>query len=165
MSAGVPKGTFPEFLTRTDKHGNFTNALWTQAALVVALILIPLMGPNSIDYFFELIADLSGLSLTVPYIVLAAAYLVFRLKQGSGPFTMLKSNVLAVTVASITAVVGVAGFFGAGIDYYFDKETGVEPIGAIVRTYGTPLILIALGFGLSAVNRLRAGTSPRTSKE
>jgi len=153
MFAAVPEGTFPEFLTRTDKQGNFLNALWTQAGIVVVLIAIPLIGLDSIDSFFRLLTDLSSLSLVIPYIVLAAGYFVFRLKKISAPFTMLRSGYLAATVALITVLVGMAGFFGAGIEYYIDAETRTEAIKAILMVYGGPFILIGVGFGLTRISR------------
>jgi len=165
MFAGVPRGTFPEFLTRTNKGGNLTNALWTQAGIVVVLIAIPLIGLKSIDEFFRLLTDLSSLSLVIPYIVLAVAYLVFRLKKVSAPFTMLKSNRLAVTVALIAVAVGMAGFLGAGIDSYVDAETHIEAIRAVLMVYGGPLVLIALGFGLTAANRARAKIRPNSTEQ
>ena len=165
MFAGVPKGTFPEFLTRTDKQGNFSNALWTQAGIVIVLITIPMVGLDSIDSFFRLVTNLSTLSLVIPYVVLAAAYFVFRLKRTPAPFTMFKSNHLAATVALITVVVSIFGFFGAGIDYYVGAETRSEAIKAVLMIYGGPLILIALGFGLIAANRVRTRMGPNSLKE
>lgn len=165
MFAAVPKDTFPEFLTRVNSQRNFTNALWTQAGIVIVLIAIPLIGIESIDSFFRLVTNLSSLSLVIPYIILAAAYFVFRLKQTSAPFTMLKSKGLAATVALITVVVGIVGFLGAGIDYYIDAKTGTEAIQTILTTYGGPLILIALGFGLTAANRARSKMDPNSLKQ
>ena len=153
MFAAVPEGTFPEFLRRTDKQGNFLNALWVQAGIVVVLIAIPLIGLNSIDSFFRLLTDLSSLSLVIPYIVLAGAYLVFRLKKIYAPFTMLRSGYLAATVALIAVVVGMAGFFGAGIEYYINAEARTEAIKAILTVYGGPFVLIALGFCLTWISR------------
>lgn len=165
MFAGVPKGTFPEFLTRTDKQGNLSHALWTQAGIVIVLITIPLAGLNSIDSFFRLVTNLSTLSLVIPYVILAAAYFVFRLKNTPVPFTIFKSNRLAATVALITVAVSIVGFVGAGIDYYIDAETRAEAIKAVMMVYGGPLILIALGFGLVAANRIRTKTNPTSIKE
>ena len=153
MFADVPEKTFPKFLTSVDQHGSFSNALWTQAGVVVILIAIPLLGLNSIDSFFRLVTDLSALSLVIPYVVLAAAFLVFRMKGSPGPFTMLRSNKLAIMVAGITLVVGAAAFVGAGLDYYMEAETTGEAVKAILMTYGGPFILILLGFGLTAYNR------------
>lgn len=155
MFADVPKGTFPKFLTRMDAKGNLTNALWTQAGIVIALIAIPLLGIKGIDSFFELITNLSALSTVIPYVILAAAYLAFRLKKTPAPFTMIKSNRVAVPVALVTILVSIAAFFGAGLDYYVGAETNAEAIKAILMTYGGPLVLIAVGFALSAANKAR----------
>lgn len=149
MFSEVPAGTFPKFLTRKDADGSLTQALWSQAGIVIILIAIPLVGLESIDAFFRLITDLSALSLVLPYVILALAYLVYRSKHGAAPFSMFKSNGVAMTVGIATVLVSIAGFFGAGIDYYVDAETGLEAVKAILLTYGGPFILILLGYGLT----------------
>ena len=149
MFAEVPENTFPKLLTAQDKTGSFSNALWIQAGIVVFLNLVPLIGLSSIDVLFRLLTDLSALSLVIPYIILAVAFLVFRLRNDPGPFTMLRSNKLAAVVAIMTIIISVAGFFGAGIDYYVDAETGLEAAKAILMTYGGPILLIALGYGFT----------------
>jgi amino acid transporter len=157
MFADVPEHTFPKFLTVRDANDSLSNALWTQSGVVIILIAIPLLGIASIDGFFRLLTDLSALSLVIPYIILATAFLVFRLKGAQGPFTMLKSNKLAIVVASITVLVSVAGFFGAGLDYYVDVDTDAEATKAILMTYGGPLVLIALGYGLTYFTKKFSG--------
>lgn len=153
MFAEIPEHTFPEFLTRRDGKGSFFNALWTQAAIVVVLILIPLLGLKSVATFFRLLVDLSSLSLVIPYVILAVAFLVFRWHQPAGPFSMLPSRRLALAVAALAVVVSLAGFFGAGIEYFVGAETKGEAIKAILMTYGGPILLIALGYGLTQINR------------
>jgi amino acid transporter len=153
MFADVPEKTFPSFLIKRDKDGSFTNALWTQAGVIIILIAIPLFGLSSIDSFFRLITDLSALSLVIPYVVLAAAFLAFRMKGSAGPFSMMHSNKTAVAVALVALLLGVAGFLGAGLDYYVQAETGFEAFKAILMTYGGPFILILLGFGLTSYNK------------
>ena len=153
MFSEVPEGTFPEILTKKDAEGGMTHALWIQAGVVSILIAIPLIGLESIDSFFRLITDLTALSLVIPYMILAAAYLVFRMKNAPGPFTMMRSNKLAQSVAAGTLLISIAAFFGAGIDYYVDAETGWEAAKAIMMTYGGPIVLIALGYGLTHFNK------------
>lgn len=165
MFADVPKGTFPEFLTRTDKQGNFSNALWTQAGVVIVLIAIPLMGLDSIDAFFRLVTNLTTLSGVIPYVVLAAAYFVFRLKKMPAPFTMFKSNYLAASIALSTVVVSIFAFFGPGYDDYLGAETHKAGIIKLLMIYGGPLVLIALGFGLTAINRARTKSDSNSPKE
>lgn len=153
MFSEVPHGTFPEILTRRDAHGGFTQALWIQAGVVCVLIAIPLIGLESIDAFFRLVTDLTALSLVIPYLILAAAYLVFRRDNDPGPFSMMPSRQLALLVGFGTVIISVAAFFGAGIDYYVDAETGWEAVKAITMTYGGPVILIALGYGFTHFKR------------
>ncbi|NQT64122.1 MAG: amino acid permease [Candidatus Marinimicrobia bacterium] len=153
MFSEVPEGTFPEILIRKNADGGLKHALWIQAGVVIVLIAIPLIGLESIDAFFRLITDLTALSLVIPYMILAAAYLVFRMNNAPGPFTMMRSNKLAHSVAFGTLIISVAAFFGAGIDYYVDAETGWEAAKAILMTYGGPIFLIALGYGLTHFRR------------
>ena len=160
MFADIPDGMFPKYLTTQDKTGSFANALWTQAGIVVVLIALPLIGLESIDAFFRLITDLSALSLVIPYIILAAAFLAFRRKHAPGPFTMLRSNMLATVVAVMTVVISIAGFFGAGLDYYVDAETGAEAAQAIALTYGGPILLIAVGYGITHFNKKSDKSQP-----
>ena len=107
--------------------------------------------------FFRLITDLTALSLVIPYMILAAAYLVFRMNNNPGPFTMMRSNKVAHSVALGTLIISVAAFFGAGIDYYVDAETGWEAAKAILMTYGGPIFLIALGYGLTHFHKQSTG--------
>ncbi len=157
MFSEVPDGTFPEMLTRKNADGGLTHALWIQAGVVIVLIAIPLIGLESIDAFFRLITDLTALSLVIPYMILAAAYLVFRMNNNPGPFTMMRSNKVAHSVALGTLIISVAAFFGAGIDYYVDAETGWEAAKAILMTYGGPIFLIALGYGLTHFHKQSTG--------
>jgi len=157
MFSEVPEGTFPEILTRKNADGGLSHALWIQAGVVIVLIAIPLIGLESIDAFFRLVTDLTALSLVIPYMILAAAYLVFRKNNNPGPFTMMRSNKLALGVAMGTLVISIAAFFGAGIDYYVDAETSWDAAKAIMMTYGGPIVLIALGYGLTHFHKSSAG--------
>ncbi|KRQ86348.1 Inner membrane transporter YgjI [Caloramator mitchellensis] len=154
MFAEVPEGTFPKFLTEKSEDGTLKKALWAQCALVVVMIAVPLLGLNSIDAFFKLLADLSALSLVIPYVVLIGAYIVFKLRGTKAPFTFFKSNAGAMTFAWIAMVLSIAGFFGAGLDYVLGSETTKDAVVSIVKTYGGPIILILLGYVLTYFTKL-----------
>lgn len=66
MFSEVPEGTFPKFLIKKEEDGTLKNALWTQCGVVLVLIIVPLVGLNSIDSFFTLLTNLSSLSLIIP---------------------------------------------------------------------------------------------------
>lgn len=144
MFSEVPDGTFPRFLTVKREDGTLVNALWTQCIVLVFLIAIPIFGMDSIDNFFKLLADLSALTVVIPYIVLSVAYIVFRRTNKHMSFKFFKRDWLAYTLAGITFILACAGFFGAGLDYVFGS-TGKEATMLIIKTYGGPVILIVVG--------------------
>ncbi|WDU82716.1 hypothetical protein PWK10_14405 [Caloramator sp. Dgby_cultured_2] len=162
MFAEVPEGTFPKFLTEKDENGTLKKALWAQCALVIIMIIVPLLGLDSIDAFFRILTDLSSLSLVVPYIVLIAAYIVFRLKGKEAPFTFFKSNTTAMIFSWIALILSIAGFFGAGLDYVMGSETTKEAAILIFKTYGGPVILIILGYVLVFFTRLANKNASKT---
>lgn len=153
MFSEVPENTFPKFLTEKKEDGTLKNALWIQCAVLLVLIIVPLFGSGSINDFFELLTNLSALSLIIPYIVLGAAYLSYRLKGNEAPFTILKSKTSAILVSAIILILGIAGFIGAGISDVVYAETNREAVAAIARDYGGPIILILLGYVLVFLTR------------
>ena len=151
MFGEVPKGTFPSFLTKKRKDGTLVNALWTQCAILVVLISIPLLGIGSINDFFKLLTDLSSLAVVVPYVVLICAFISFRKYNKDLDFKFFKSDALAYTVAGIALVLSCAGFFGAGLQDIVGSS-GKEAAILIIKTYGGPVILMALGLVLRALS-------------
>lgn len=149
MFSDVPEGTFPKALTKKDENGTLKNALWIQCAILVMLVAIPAAGLNSIDAFFKFLTNLSSLSLILPYIILAGAYLVYRLKGNKAPYTMFKSNTFAIAVSILLLVLGIAGFFGAGLGDVVSAGTKMDAIKAVGKDYGGPVLLIILGYGLT----------------
>jgi amino acid transporter len=149
MFAEVPKGTFPTVFTRRDATGTHKKALWIQALVVVVLILIPLAsnltGSNSSEHLFGLLNDLSALSLVIPYVFIALAYIQARRKGMDAPFKMVRSTPLAIGIGIGVVVVSALGYFGAGL-YALDAET-IDWV-YVATVYGGPLILITLGIAL-----------------
>ncbi len=144
MFGEVPEGTFPLFLTKKREDGILANALWTQCAVLVVLIAIPLLGLGSIDAFFKMLTDLSSLAVVIPYVVLIYAYLVFRKNNKNLSFKFFKSDTLAYTLAYIALILSCAGFLGAGLDYVIDSS-GIEGVILVIQTYGGPIILTLVG--------------------
>lgn len=144
MFGEVPEGTFPLFLTKKREDGILANALWTQCAVLVVLIAIPLLGLGSIDAFFKMLTDLSSLAVVIPYVVLIYAYLVFRKNNKNLSFKFFKSDALAYTLAYIALILSCAGFLGAGLDYVIDSS-GIEGVILVIQTYGGPIILTLVG--------------------
>lgn len=146
MFSDVPEGTFPKFITKKAEDGTLKNALWIQCGVLLVLIVTPLLGLSSIDSFFKLLTNLSSLSLVIPYVVLAGAFLAFRLRGEKAPFSLFKSNTTAVIVSVIVFILGIAGFFGAGMGDFYYANTTKDAALAILKDYGGPVALIVLGY-------------------
>lgn len=155
MFSDVPKGTFPDFLVKKDRKGNLANALWVQCLIVCVLIAVPALGLNSLNSFFELVTNMSSLSLMIPYIFLAASFLIFRLKGEDAPFKMFKSKALAVCIALLVLILCIAGFFGAGLDSIVSAKTVHEAIKSVIMNYGGPIILVLAGYIISLIPKTK----------
>ena len=153
MFSEVPDGTFPRLLTKKREDGTLVNALWVQCGVLLVLIVVPLAGLNSIDEFFNLLISLSALSLAVPYIVLAAAYLIFRLKGNVPPFVMLKSKSSVVAASIVVFILGVLAFFGAGWGEISGADSLSEAIVPIIMNYGGPVIFVVFGFFITYLTK------------
>ncbi|MCB9898609.1 MAG: amino acid permease [Planctomycetes bacterium] len=157
MFADVPKGTFPEFLTKRDEHGTHHRALWTQAAVVSLLTLVPLLSGSGTDSgsddFISLLNDLSSLSLVVPYLFISVAYVRARQAGMQSPFQLARSTNVAVTIGVLVFVISALGYLGAGL-YAFDAET--IDWAYVATVYLGPALLIAFGLLLRRVSLARA---------
>jgi amino acid transporter len=146
MFADVPKGTFPVRLTRADEHGTLHCALWTQAAVTIVLILIPLLsivaGLAGSEAFIALLNDLASLSLVVPYMFVALAYVRARQKGMDAPFKMARSTPVAVAIGVLVLVVSSAGYLGAGLKKLQADSIDWIYVGIV---YGGPVLLVGLG--------------------
>lgn len=151
MFSEVPIGTFPKFLTKKREDGTMVNALWVQCCVLLVLVAVPLIGIKGIDDFFSLLTTLSSLSLVIPYVVLAGAYFVFRMKGNIPPFVMFKSKAMVIISSIVVLVLGIAGFFGAGWADFADAKTFGDAIVPILKDYGGPMLLIILGLLLTSL--------------
>jgi amino acid transporter len=146
MFADVPRGTFPTWLTRSDERGTLHHALWTQAAVTIILILVPLLsmlaGLAGSEAFITLLNDLASLSLVVPYIFVTLAYIRARKKGMDAPFKMVRSTSLAVAIGVLVLIVSSAGYLGAGL--YALQSDPIDWL-YVAIVYGGPVMLIGLG--------------------
>jgi amino acid transporter len=156
MFAEVPGGTFPSRFTRRDAGGTHHGALWAQALVVSVLILVPLLsiftGTTGSERFISLLNDLSSLSLVIPYVFIALAYIRARRRGMNAPFKMVRSTGLATAIGILVLAVSGLGYFGAGL-FALQAETIDWIYVGIV--YGGPAAIILLGMLLRMIS-LRA---------
>lgn len=112
---GSPKEIWPGRLSEA-RDGMPVNAMIVQAIIAIAIILIVSFGGSSGQAFFNLLALMTNVAMTIPYIFLAAAFPAFKKKQLEGkvekPFVVYKSYGSALLVSIIVSiVVGFANLF------------------------------------------------------
>lgn len=153
MFAEVPRGTFPEALTQHDAEGTHHKALWSQAAVVSVLILLPLVsifsGLSGSEMFLSLLNDMASLSLIVPYVFIALAYIRARRAGMDAPFKMVRSTPVAVAIGVLVVVVSAAGYLGAGL---FALQADEIDWIYVALVYGGPVLLMALGLLLRTIS-------------
>jgi amino acid transporter len=135
--------------------------LWVQAVVVSVLILIPLAsiltGMAGSERFLGLLNDLAALSLVVPYVFVALAYIRARRNGMDAPFKMTRSTPLAIAIGVMVLVVSAFGYLGAGLFALQADSVDWIYVGIV---YGGPWLLIALGMGLRAVSMRSFRTAP-----
>jgi amino acid transporter len=153
MFAEAPKGTFPSRFTHRDEGGTHHQALWVQAMVVSVLILIPLVsiftGTTGSERFISLLNDLSSLSLVVPYVFVALAYIQARRRGMDAPFKMVRSTPVAIAIGVLVLVASAFGYLGAGA--YALQAQPIDWIYVAV-VYGGPIAMIFLGLVLRAAS-------------
>ncbi len=152
MFSEVPKGTFPKVMVKQREDGTLVNALWIQCVVLMVLVSAPLFGLKGINAFFQLLTNLSSLSLVIPYVVLAYAYLRYRLAGNHPPFEFFKSRGTIIVVSTIVLILGIMAFFGAGWDSIASATTAGAAVSAIISVYGGPVILIVAGFIITRIS-------------
>ena len=104
-------------------------------------------GMAGSEAFLSLLNDLASLSLVVPYMFVALAYIRARRKGMNAPFKMVRSTPVAIAVGVLVLVVSGAGYRGAGL--YALQADSIDWL-YVGIVYGGPVLLIGLGLLLRA---------------
>ncbi len=109
---GAPKGLLPEKLTKT-KGDLPVNAMWIQAIVVIAIILLVSFGGSAADAFFKTLVTMTNVAMTIPYMFLSVAFVSFKRKTSiHKPFEIYKSQGTALFASIVvTFFVGFANVF------------------------------------------------------
>ncbi len=78
---GTPKALWPARFTELNAQGIPKNAIWVQALIVVFMIALVAFGGSGAAKFFEILVAMTNVSMTLPYIFLALAYVSFKKKD------------------------------------------------------------------------------------
>lgn len=81
MIEGTPKALWPEGWTNLNSHGIPQKAMWVQAIIVIIMIALVAFGGSGASKFFEILVAMTNVSMTLPYVFLALAYIGFKNKD------------------------------------------------------------------------------------
>ncbi|MGX7023292.1 glutamate/gamma-aminobutyrate family transporter YjeM [Vagococcus hydrophili] len=109
---GTPKEVWPKSFSKRE-NGMPIVAMWVQAAIVIGIIFLVSFGGEGATEFFKILVAMTNVSMTVPYMFLALAFLGFKKKENiHKPFEIYKSkSFYKIAVFSVTFVVGFANVF------------------------------------------------------
>lgn len=109
---GTPEEIWPKSFSKRE-NGLPVVAMWIQAGIVIAIILLVSFGGDSAKAFFDILVAMTNVSMTIPYMFLALAFLGFKKKEDiHKPFEIYKSkSFYKIAVFSVTFVVGFANVF------------------------------------------------------
>ncbi|MFC6169144.1 glutamate/gamma-aminobutyrate family transporter YjeM [Loigolactobacillus jiayinensis] len=109
---GTPKVIWPRKLT-VIKNGVPINAMRIQAAIVIVIIFAVSFGGRGAKAFFDILVSMTNVSMTLPYMFIAFAFLGFKKKTTiKKPFTMYKSKFATyLGVGVVILSVGFANVF------------------------------------------------------
>lgn len=110
---GTPKDFWPERITRVNKHGMPSNAMWVQAIFVAVVIILVDFGGRNAKALYNVLTLMANVSATVPYIFLVGAYPFFNLNDKiEKPYSFYKNKTwMWITTVGVLFVITFAVIF------------------------------------------------------
>lgn len=110
MLFGAVDGVFSENLTKTNEYDIPSNAVYAQAVLVTAILVLTNLMP-SVDAVYNVLLTMTALASLFPYVLLYASYIKLKKEKSEvyRPYKMVKNDVLAIKIAQFLLVITIAG--------------------------------------------------------
>lgn len=110
MLFGSVEGVFSERLTKRNKNDIPANAVYAQAILVTAILLLTNLMP-SVDAVYNVLITMTALASLFPYILLYASYIKLRKEKPNmqRPYKMVKNDKVAINIARFLLIITLAG--------------------------------------------------------
>ncbi|OON90643.1 MAG: glutamate/gamma-aminobutyrate family transporter YjeM [Candidatus Epulonipiscium fishelsonii] len=141
---GTPKGLWPSRIL-VMKRNMPVNAMWTQATIVIAFILLVSFGGKEAAKFFDKLITMTNVAMTLPYMFLSAAFPFFKRKKNiEKPFEVYKSYGSALFASIVvTCSVGIANVISI-IEPAIAKGLYVDSL----LSGGGPIFFALVAFGI-----------------
>ncbi|MDO1605016.1 glutamate/gamma-aminobutyrate family transporter YjeM [Lactobacillus sp. YT155] len=103
---GTPKDFWPKNVTKVNKAGMPSNAMWYQAIFVIVIIFAVAFGGSTAKAFYNILTLMGNVSTALPYLFLIGAYPFFNMNKNiDKPYVFFKNKTTMWIVSSISFVV------------------------------------------------------------
>ena len=139
FAAGLSHSLPPAFAKLSPKTGAPVNAIWTQVALVILLLILSQAG-SSVAAAYDFMIAMGALSTALPYLFMFIAW--WKISQGQA--------------SKLGAVVGFVVTASAVLGSLVPSPDAGDPTAAVVKLLFATLIMTLTGVGLYYVGTQRA---------
>ncbi|PLC57803.1 amino acid permease [Photobacterium carnosum] len=142
----IPAGIFGEKTVKLNKNGVPARAAWAQFFIVIPLLIVPMLGSNSVQELMSTVINMTAAASMLPPLFIMIAYLNLRLKLDHLPRDFkMGSRTTGIVMVSILIGIFSIGFLASTF-----------PTGADIMTiifYNVGGIVIFLGYAWWKYNR------------
>ena len=142
----IPAGIFGEKTVKLNKNGVPARAAWAQFFIVIPLLIVPMLGSNSVQELMSTVINMTAAASMLPPLFIMIAYLNLRLKLDHLPRDFkMGSRTTGIVMVSILIGIFSVGFLASTF-----------PTGADIMTiifYNVGGIVIFLGYAWWKYNR------------
>ncbi|GAA0744836.1 APC family permease [Clostridium oceanicum] len=110
LFGSVKKGVFSDSFTKVNDHNIPVKAVYLQAIIVSAILLITTLLP-SVDAIYNVLVTMTALTALFPYVLLFKSYIKLRKTRPNEkrPYEMSKNNGKAIAIANMVLIVCIIG--------------------------------------------------------
>lgn len=128
----APRFVVPEKFLKNNEYGTPVYGVVFQSFLVMLFILIVTFGGKDLGNIYFTMYDMSTMAILLPFIVIFAAYIAYRVKGVKASYQMVKNDILAILIASFVLLITIFGFVAIGWDFTVFTENGT-PIKDVLK--------------------------------
>ena len=97
---GSDKRLWPERMTKLNKHGMPSFAMWIQFWVIAILIFAISFGGSGAQKFYQILTNMANVASSAPYLFIVGAFPFFKKRQGiDRPFVFFKSQASANAIS------------------------------------------------------------------
>lgn len=135
LISSTPKYLWGDFLAKS-KNNLPINAMYMQAILVSAFILLLSFGSDGVKGFFDKIILMSNVAITLPYVFISIAYPFFRFKDNiEKPFVALKSKLAIILATFSTTAMVIFANIATILEPYFKSNESLSFVERMVPSF------------------------------